>query len=155
MFVFYFGIMSTITPPVALTAYAAAGVAGADPMKTAWAAARLGLVGYVIPFMFVYSPSLLFEGGAISISLAVLSALVGVAAVAIALEGYFLLKLSRLQRLMSFAGGLFLVKADWITDLCGLALLAIAAIWIAAAAKRGQAVSETGIIQNDVMQKGG
>ena len=62
MFVMYFGMMSMITPPVAIAAYAAASIAGSDPMKTGWAAVRFGWIAYVIPFLFVGAPSLLLDG---------------------------------------------------------------------------------------------
>ena len=64
MFVLYFGMMSMITPPVALAAFAAASLAGTDPMKTGWTAVRFGWIAYIIPFLFVRAPSLLLEGSA-------------------------------------------------------------------------------------------
>ena len=71
MFVMYFGMMSMITPPVALAAYAAASLAGTDPMKTGWTAVRFGWIAYIIPFLFVRSPSLLLDGTLTSVLMAV------------------------------------------------------------------------------------
>jgi TRAP-type uncharacterized transport system fused permease subunit len=68
MFVMYFGMMSMITPPVALAAFAAASLAQTDPMKTGWAAVRFGWVAYIIPFLFVRAPSLLMQGDVTTIS---------------------------------------------------------------------------------------
>lgn len=89
MFVFYYAVMSAITPPVALAAYAAAGVAGTDPFKTGVEAFRLGIAAFIVPFMFIYSPQLLMEGGFVDISIAVVTASVGIYLLAAAAQGYF------------------------------------------------------------------
>ena len=88
MFVMYFGMMSMITPPVALAAYAAASLANTDPMKTGWIAMRFGWIAFVIPFLFIRSPSLLLEGSLTSIVIAFITALLGVWLICAAFAGY-------------------------------------------------------------------
>ena len=78
MFVFYFAVMSAITPPVALAAYAAAGVAGVDPFKTGITAFQLGIAAFIVPFMFMYSPELMMVGSAGAIAFACVTAVIGV-----------------------------------------------------------------------------
>jgi TRAP-type uncharacterized transport system fused permease subunit len=123
LFVFYFGIISAITPPVALAAYAAAGIGNTDPFKTGWYATKLGLAGFIIPYMFVYGPALLIQGTPGEIVLASISGLVGSAALAAAIQGWALARLNLWQRVFLGIGGLCLIKPGWITDLIGLGLL--------------------------------
>ena len=89
MFILYFGMMSMITPPIALAAFAAATITKADPVKTGWAAVRLGWVAYVVPFLFVVSPTLIMQGPASDIMVNVFSAVCGVYLVSVAAAGYF------------------------------------------------------------------
>ena len=89
MFIFYFAVISAITPPVALASFAAAGMAQADPWKTSWIALKLGLATFIVPFMFFYSPVLLMKGEWIEIVQATLTACVGVWFLAGATEGWF------------------------------------------------------------------
>jgi len=123
MFVFYYGCMAPITPPVALAAYAAAGISGADPIQTGYTATRLGMVGFIIPFMFVYGPPLLLIGSVQEIFLAVISATVGVVALGIASEGFLFVPLHTFFRLMLILGGLALVYPGLITDLVGYGMV--------------------------------
>ncbi len=131
MFVMYFGMMSMITPPVALAAFAAASLAGTDPMKTGWTAVRFGWIAYIIPFLFVRSPSLLFEGTAVSVLTAIATALIGVWLICAAFSGYAVRVLSTPMRVgFGIAGLLLFIPADamkhgeW-TDVAGLTLGAI------------------------------
>jgi TRAP-type uncharacterized transport system fused permease subunit len=131
MFVMYFGMMSMITPPVALAAFAAASLAGTDAMKTGWTAVRFGWIAYIIPFLFVRSPSLLFEGTAVSVLTAIATALIGVWLICAAFSGYAVRLLSMPMRIgFGIAGLLLFVPADamahgeW-TDIAGLALGAV------------------------------
>jgi len=131
MFVMYFGMMSMITPPVALAAYAAASLANTDPMRTGWVAVRFGWIAFVIPFLFIRSPSLLLEGSIASIVTAVITALAGVWLICAAFAGYAVRPLSMPMRIgFGLAGLLLFIPADsmthgeW-TDVAGLALGAI------------------------------
>lgn len=88
MFLLYFAIMSLVTPPVCVAAYAAAAIGGSHPMRTGFEAARLGAVAYIVPFIFVYSPSLLLIGSYTEVTLAVITAVAGTALLAVALSGF-------------------------------------------------------------------
>ena len=128
LYVLYFGMMSMITPPVAIAAFAAAAIAGADPMKSGWAAVRFGWTAYVVPVLFVLSPTLLLIGNATAIALAVVTAIVGVWLVSIALAGYFMRPLAVPVRVtFAIAGLLALTPAGAFpgaeyTDLAGAAI---------------------------------
>lgn len=98
MFAFYYGVVSTITPPVALASFAGAAIAGSPPMATAFESARIGIAKYLVPFIFVYNPSLLFEGPVWLTAYSCLAALVGVWAMSVALEGWLKGPLSPLLR---------------------------------------------------------
>ena len=88
LFIFYFGCISNVTTPVSLAAYAAAGIAGSPPLKTAWTAMGLASAGFLVPFMFVYAPALILDGTAGAIAITTLTALIGVVALAGAVIGY-------------------------------------------------------------------
>jgi len=90
LYVMYFGMMSMITPPVAIAAFVAASIAGADPMRTGWSAVAFGWTAFVVPFLFVLSPQLLLQGAPWAVALAAATAMAGVWLVAIAITGYFL-----------------------------------------------------------------
>ena len=127
MFVLYFGMMSMITPPVAIAAFAAATLTRADPMRTGYAAVRFGWVAYIIPFLFVLSPTLILKGPPASIALAVVTALVGVWLISVAVAGYISRPLSVPMRLVFAASGLAALvpaggtAADWAIDAAGVA----------------------------------
>ena len=127
LFVLYFGMMSMITPPVAIAAFAAASLAGATPMRTAWEAVRLGWSAYAIPFVFVASPGLLLIGAPGGVALAVAGAAVGVAGVSAALAGF---AMGPARRAALGAVGLALL-APWGPD-GGWALLRLLALTLAA-----------------------
>jgi len=120
-FVLYWGIVSFITPPVALAAYAAASLAGSDPMKTGYTAMRLGMVTYFIPFLFVYNPVLLAQGSIGEIVYAFLTAAAGVFCISMALEGMIIYvgKLILPIRILLLIGGPMLAIPGWKTDLIG------------------------------------
>jgi TRAP-type uncharacterized transport system fused permease subunit len=131
MFVLYFGMMSMITPPVAIAAYAAASLAKSDPMKTGWTAVRFGWIAYIIPFLFVRAPSLLLEGSLASVVMAFITALIGVWLICAAFTGYATRVLSLPMRVgFGLAGLLLFIPGDafhdaiW-TDAAGLGLAAI------------------------------
>jgi TRAP transporter 4TM/12TM fusion protein len=125
LFVFYFGIISAITPPVALAAYVGAGIANANPFKTGWYASKLGLNAFIIPYMFVYGTALLWKGTATEILLAAASGVIGSAALACAIQGWFLSRLSLLERFSLLVASLLLIKPGLITDTIGYSILAI------------------------------
>jgi TRAP transporter 4TM/12TM fusion protein len=122
LFVFYYGCLSMITPPVALAAFAAAGLADSPPMKTGFAAWRIGLAGFIVPFMFVYGPSLILEGSPLGIATDLVSAVIGVWALAISTEGYVFRVFPWWQRIIPFAASILLIKPGIITDAIGLVL---------------------------------
>ena len=128
MFLLYFGVMSMVTPPVALSAFAAANIAGADVDKTGWTATRIGWAAYIVPFLFAVSPSLLMSGNPVTIAWAVFTAGVGIWLGTIGVVGFFYRPLGVAARaLFVLAGVLALIPADmfreaWITDIAGLGL---------------------------------
>ena len=130
MFILYFGMMSMITPPIALAAFAAASISQADPMKTGFVAMRMGWVAYVIPFLFVLSPTLLAVGAPWKIVLNATSATIGVYIVSVAMVGYFTRPLGPVPRLLLGLGGLAAVFPDTaigasgIVDIAGILLSA-------------------------------
>jgi TRAP transporter 4TM/12TM fusion protein len=131
MFLLYFGVMSMVTPPVALSAFAAANIAGSDVDKTGWTATRIGWAAYIVPFLFVLSPSLLMQGHPLTIAWAVASAAVGIWFGTIGVVGYFYAPVATGARvLFIIAGVLTLIPADMfpgaiVTDIAGLALGAV------------------------------
>ncbi|BCV26056.1 hypothetical protein kuro4_28290 [Gelria sp. Kuro-4] len=122
MFVFYFGVLSCITPPVAVAAYTAAGISGASPMSTGFTAFRLALPSFIIPFMFVYNPALLMMGDPLNILWSFTTSLIGVGFMAAGLEGYLLRQTSVVERGLLIASGLCLIWPGLISDVIGLAV---------------------------------
>jgi TRAP-type uncharacterized transport system fused permease subunit len=126
LFVFYFAILSAITPPVALAVYAACGLSRSNLWETGWAAVKLGATGYIVPFMFAFSPALLLLGPWPESSLATLTALIGVTCLAGSLHSYFFLgPASAWQRVALLVAAICLIKPGWITDLVGGVALAL------------------------------
>lgn len=127
MFAFYYGVVSDITPPTALAAVAAAGLANANPMKTMVEASRLGIAAFIVPLVFVFEPALLMRGTPLEIILATVVASAGMVLTTAALAGYFHRPLNPLQRLVfAFAAALLIFKSPVWVDLLGLALAAAA-----------------------------
>jgi TRAP-type uncharacterized transport system fused permease subunit len=124
-FIFYFAIISAITPPVALAAYAAAGISGADPLKTGVTSCRLGLAAFIVPYMFVYAPQLLLVGSSTKIVLATVSSMIGVIALAGSVVGWFARKTGTIERVLLMIAALTLIKPGIYTDIVGLGLLAV------------------------------
>jgi TRAP-type uncharacterized transport system fused permease subunit len=127
MFVFYFAIISAITPPVAMAVYAAAGIAGSNLWRTGIAAVKIGATGFIVPFMFVYGPSLLFLGDWWEILTSVVSASLGVILLSAGLVGWFLRQGSFIERLFLVAAAVLLIKPGLYTDLAGLGLALLVA----------------------------
>ena len=125
-FVFYFGIVADLTPPVALAAYAGAAIAQANPMKTAFTATKLAIGAFIVPYVFALNPAMLFIDTSVGeVILICITSLVGIFAVSAALEGYFLHGMKWYQRVISAVGGLLLIYPGIVTDLIGLALVAV------------------------------
>ncbi len=120
LYIFYFGMLCMVTPPVSFAAYAGAAIANADPMKTGWTAWTFALAGFLLPYMFVYNNSLLLMGPIINIAFAVLTAAIGVICLGSGIIGFFLEKTSAVERLLLFAAALLLIKTGFITDITGL-----------------------------------
>ena len=126
MFVFYFGIIADITPPVALAAYAGAGISGGDPLKTGVNASKLAIAAFIIPYMFVLSPVLLMVSGTVTdLLLATITALLGMVALSSGLIGFLADKCLLPERLLLAVGGLLLIKPGWITDVIGVVIFAV------------------------------
>jgi TRAP transporter 4TM/12TM fusion protein len=128
LFIFYFGCISNVTPPVSLAAFAAAGIAGSPPVRTALAAAVLAAAGFLVPFMFVYGPPLLLRGTAPEIALAVITALAGVTALAAVVVGFLRRPLALWERAVLFGASLALIFPGLVTDLFGLTVLTAVAL---------------------------
>lgn len=124
MFAFYFGIIADITPPVALAAFVGAGIAKANPFKTGIEATKLAIAAFLVPYVFVYNPSmLLIDVTAGDIILIVITSIIGIIGVGSAVSGYFITHQSFLERIIFFVGGLLMVIPGIETDLMGLGLL--------------------------------
>ncbi len=124
-FVLYFSALAVLTPPDALAAVAAAGIAGSPFMKTAMHGTRVAFVAFIVPFMFVYRPALLLIGSWGEIVHALVFAIAGITVLSIALEGYFLRRLSWPERLIGLASGLLLVFPNTWADTLGFGLLGV------------------------------
>ena len=127
MFAFYFGIVADVTPPVALAAYAGAGIAGSNPMRTGVVAAKLAIAAFIIPYVFVLSPTILMINATIpTLIMATLTALIGMWGLSISMIGFFVAPTTKLERLLYFVGGVFMIDPGGMTDLIGIAILATA-----------------------------
>lgn len=127
-FVFYFGIVADLTPPVALAAYAGAAIAQANPMKTAITSTKLAVGAFIVPFVFALNPAMLFIDTSIpEIVLICITSLVGIFAVSASLEGWFFRRMPWYERLLSLIGGLLLIYPGALTDVIGLGFVAVMA----------------------------
>ena len=126
MFVFYFGIIADVTPPVALAAFAGAGIAGGNPLRTGINASKLAIAAFIIPYMFVLSPNLLMiDATALNLITTTVTALVGMIALSSALIGFLADKATRIERIVLIIAGLLLIKPGIGTDVPGFVLFAI------------------------------
>jgi len=123
-FIFYFAVLSFLTPPVCLAAYAAASIAGANMMKTAFQAMRLGIAAYVVPFIFAYKPALLLQGSAMDIGEACVTAVLGVTILAMGLEGFLFTPLVWWKRIVLMIGGVVLMIPGLLFDAIGIVIVA-------------------------------
>ena len=126
MFVFYFGIVADITPPVALAAYAGSAIAHSNPLKTGATATKLAIAAFIVPYIFALNPSMLLVGASVpEVISVVVSSLVGMFGIAVAMEGYLMTHASIITRAVALAGGLTLVIPGWQTDLIGICLIGV------------------------------
>ena len=128
MFVFFFGILADITPPVCLAAYAGAGIAGANPMRTGVTAVKLAIAAFLIPFVFVLEPSLLLQGTITELIPALATLVLGMMVIAAGLAGYFFGRTSALERALLLIGGVLMVYPHVVVSLAGLVLAVIAVV---------------------------
>ncbi len=126
LFVFYFGIIADITPPVALAAFAAAGVSGGEPIRTGFNSAKLAIAAFIIPYMFVLSPELLMIDTTLPrLIWVVFTAVTGMMAIGAGMIGYWYRKVTPIERLLCVAAGLMLIYPEGITDIVGLILFVV------------------------------
>lgn len=125
LFIFYYAILSTVTPPVAMSAYTAAGIADSDPNRTGWQGLQLGLVAFIVPYMFVSGPALLMEGTPLEIIRALLTAITGVLCLGYSMIGYVKNKIGIIPRAVFLACAILLINTTFITDIIGIGLAAI------------------------------
>ncbi len=130
-FVFYFGIVADITPPVALAAYAGSAIAKSNPMKTGLNATKLAIAAFIVPYIFAYSPQMLMENISswVEVVMIVISAVLGLMSIAAALNGFFIRKIPVLLRLALTAGGLCMMIPGTFSDLIGFAVLAAVCVY--------------------------
>ena len=124
LFVFYFACLSAITPPVALAAYAGAGIAKCSPMTTAVEACKLGFAGFIVPFAFCYSPAMMMQGTVPEILSVFLTAFIGTAVISGGFQGWLFWRLNIVERVILIASGLLLFIPGSVTDIAGLAITA-------------------------------
>jgi len=136
MFVFFYGCLSTITPPVALASYVAAGIAGADINKVGWTAFRFGLTTFILPFMFVYGPALLMQGSVFDIVLTIVVSFFGVYVIAAGLVGYLKGPIPVWMRVVLFLAGSCMVAEGLLTDIIGAVIFAACLFYVNMQAKR-------------------
>ncbi len=136
-FVFYFGIVADLTPPVALAAYAGAAIAQANPMKTAITATKLAIGAFIVPYVFALNPALLLiDTSALDVVVIVITSIIGIFGVSASLEGYFIHHMPWYQRVFSLVGGLLLIYPGAVTDSIGIACIAIVVVLQIIAKKR-------------------
>ena len=143
-FVFYFGIVADLTPPVALAAYAGAAIAGANPMKTALQSTKLAIGAFIVPYVFALNPAMLFiDTTAGEVVLICITSLIGIFGVSSALEGFLLHPMRWFERVFCVAGGLLLIYPGIVTDVIGLALVGAVLVFQLLTWKKEKAASLT------------
>lgn len=130
LFIFYFGIISVITPPDALAAYTAAAIAHSPPMRTGFQAMLLGMVAFIVPFVFIYHPALVMVGDPGEIALTAVTALVGIAALSYGVGGYLLKPLAWLQRVLLIGSGLMMMFGSWLIHFTAIGIMGGVVAWL-------------------------
>ncbi|MDF2683475.1 MAG: transporter permease [Brevibacillus sp.] len=129
LFVFYFGAIANLTPPIALAAFAGAGIAGSDPQRTGWISCKLALAGFIVPFIFIYKPAMLIlNSGITDIVFATVATLLAVIALAAATEGFLFTKINWLMRAVMIVGGVLLIFPEMYLMGAGLVLMIAAGV---------------------------
>jgi len=123
LFILYFGVIADVTPPVALAAYAGAGIAGANAMRTGFNAVGLAIAGFIVPFMFAYNQALLFQGSITDILLSTVTAMLGVIALAAGVQGFYLSRLGTPERILFVVTAVALIKPGLMSDVIGIVVL--------------------------------
>ena len=141
-FVFYFGIVADITPPVALAAYAGSAIAKSDPMKTGINATKLAIAAFIVPYIFAMNPSmLLMDQGVLAAIQVIITSCLGIFGIAAALEGYIVTRAPWWQRILLAAGGLCLIDPSLMTDIVGVAAIVIVVVLQIVMRKRSKPVA--------------
>lgn len=125
LFIFYFAILSTVTPPVAMSSYTAAGIAKANPNRTGWQGLKLGLVAFIVPYMFVFGPALLMNGTALEIIRSLCTAIIGVVCLGVSMIGYLRYKIGLAPRIVLLGCAILLINTGLLTDIIGVGLAAL------------------------------
>ena len=139
-FVFYFGIVADITPPVALAAYAGSAIAKSDPMKTGFNATKLAIGAFIVPYVFAMHPAMMFiDTTAFEVIRIILTSLLGIFGVAAALNGHIFREIHPVLRVAFAAGGLMMIDTGTLTDIIGIAVIAACMVWQYIGAKKAKA----------------
>ncbi len=151
LFIFYFGTRADITPPVALAAYAGAGIAGSNPMKTGVTAFQLGIAGYIVPFMFIYGPELLTIGPVHKVLLATLTATFGVYCLAAGVQNCLLMRTAFYERILLLITSFLLIKPGLTTDFIGVTLFGI--VYLSQRMRQKKKMTETALASPERKQR--
>jgi TRAP transporter 4TM/12TM fusion protein len=164
LFVFYYAMLSMITPPICIAAFAGAALANANPMRTGYTCMRLGIIAYLIPFIFVYDKLLLFDGPVLLIILSAVTAAAGTMSIGIAMAGYFMRSIGWIKRLLLVAGGIGLlippggkIEYSWTANTAGAAVLVLIVLleWQARRRLAVAALSSSVASENFIRRRGG
>jgi TRAP-type uncharacterized transport system fused permease subunit len=128
LYIFYFGMLCMVTPPVSFAAYAGAAIAKADPMKTGWTAWIFAFAGFLLPYMFVYNNSLLLMGSVFHILISIFTAIIGVICLGSGIIGHLLNGTRLFDRLLLFAAAFLLISPGVTTDLIGFLCVGLAVV---------------------------
>ena len=144
MFVFFFGILADVTPPVCLAAFAGAGIANANPMRAGVSATRIAIAGFLIPYAFILEPALLLEGTATELFLALSTVILGMIGVSSGLAGYLIARGTAVDRILLVTGGVMLIYPDLAVSGTGLGIVAVGVAIQAVLRSRGRAADMSG-----------
>ena len=147
LFLFYFSVFGTITPPVCIAVFVASGIAGSKWPNTAWIACRLGLAAFIVPFMFIYNQILLMSGTPLRIVFAFITAVIGIVALSSGAMGFLVRKASIWERLILLLSALFLISPAVYSDIIGFILLITVYWWQRMWSKQTQNIMETNLTQ--------